>query len=54
MVVVIHSTEVKDFNQNIVWENVDGRIAAWLMNGVTVTSGAEIVGAGLGWTVTGD
>jgi hypothetical protein len=38
---------------DIVWQNADGSVAAWLMNATTMKSGAGILGAGTGWTVNG-
>jgi glucose/arabinose dehydrogenase len=37
---------------DLVLQNSDGRIAAWLMNGTTTTATANLIGAGAGWTVT--
>jgi mono/diheme cytochrome c family protein len=37
---------------DLVFQNADGRIAAWLMNGTAVTSSANLIGAGAGWSVT--
>jgi uncharacterized delta-60 repeat protein len=45
-----------DFDENakadLLWQHTDGRSAIWLMNGLAMTSGAEIIGAGTGWSVT--
>jgi FG-GAP-like repeat len=45
-----------DFNGNgmsdLLFQNTDGRQAIWLMNGAALTSSAEIIGAGSGWSVT--
>jgi outer membrane protein assembly factor BamB len=37
---------------DVVFQNSDGRIAAWLMNGTAVTATANLIGAGAGWSVT--
>jgi VCBS repeat protein len=37
---------------DLVWQHTDGRVAMWLMNGFSPTSGAEIIGPGTGWSVT--
>ena len=37
-----------DGKSDIVWQNDDGRIAVWLMNGTTMTCGGDILGAGTG------
>ncbi|APV50800.1 hypothetical protein BWI17_14555 [Betaproteobacteria bacterium GR16-43] len=39
-------------NADLLWRNTDGRQAIWLMDGITSTSMAEIIGAGTGWMVT--
>ena len=41
-----------DGSADIVWQHTDGTTAAWLMNGTAMTSGASIIGAGTGWSVT--
>jgi hypothetical protein len=40
-----------DAKGDIAWRNSDGRSALWLMNGTTVASSGEIMGAGTGWSV---
>src|SRR5205085_4180312 len=44
-----------DFNANgasdLLFQNVDGRQAIWLMNGTAPTATQEIIGAATGWTV---
>jgi alpha-tubulin suppressor-like RCC1 family protein len=40
-----------DGKADIVWTHADGRVAAWLMDGLTVAAGAEVVPAGSGWHV---
>jgi hypothetical protein len=42
-----------DGKADIVWENVDGRVAVWLMNGTAMSSGTGILNAGTGWSVSG-
>ena len=42
----------RDRNADIVWQNIDGSTAVWLMNGTTMTSGTGIVGVGTGWSVS--
>ncbi|APV50829.1 hypothetical protein BWI17_14715 [Betaproteobacteria bacterium GR16-43] len=37
---------------DLLWQHTDGRHAAWLMNGLTPTSTAEILAAASGWNVT--
>jgi hypothetical protein len=45
-----------DFNANgtadLVFQNADGRVAAWLMNGTSTAATANLIGAGTGWSVT--
>jgi hypothetical protein len=40
-----------DGKADIVWQNADGSVAAWLMNGTTMTSGLGILGPGTGWSI---
>jgi hypothetical protein len=40
-----------DGKADIVWQNVDGRVAVWLMNGTTMTASHGILGAATGWNV---
>jgi predicted outer membrane repeat protein len=37
---------------DLVFQNADGRVAAWLMNGSVITATSNLFGAGTGWTVT--
>jgi hypothetical protein len=37
---------------DLVFQNSDGRVAAWLMNGTAMTASANLIGAGSGWSVT--
>jgi hypothetical protein len=37
---------------DLVFQNLDGRIAAWTMNGVTPKATAQLISAGAGWSVT--
>jgi probable HAF family extracellular repeat protein len=37
---------------DLVLQNADGRVAAWLMDGTTTTASANLIGAGTGWMVT--
>ena len=45
-----------DFNgdgkPDLLWQNSDGRVGGWLMNGLASVSTAEILAGGSGWTVT--
>jgi hypothetical protein len=41
-----------DGKADIVWQNTDGRVAAWLMNGTATRSGGDILGSGSGWSVS--
>jgi hypothetical protein len=40
-----------DGKSDLVLQNSDGRIVAWLMNGTTTTATANLIGAGAGWSV---
>ncbi len=40
-----------DGKSDLVWQNGDGRIAAWVMNGLAATATAELAGAGSGYSV---
>jgi hypothetical protein len=42
-----------DGKADIVWENVDGTVAIWLMNGTAMSSGSGILGPGTGWSLSG-
>jgi hypothetical protein len=41
-----------DGKADLVFQNADGRIAAWLMNGTAIGATANLIGAGAGWSVT--
>jgi uncharacterized delta-60 repeat protein len=41
-----------DGRSDLLFQNTDGRIAAWLMNGTTPTATANLIPAGAGWSVT--
>jgi hypothetical protein len=41
-----------DGKADILWQNTDGRVAAWIMNGTTMSSGAGILAASTGWSVS--
>jgi FG-GAP-like repeat len=45
----------RDFNGDgkgdLLWENTDGEVAIWTMNGTAAISADEILGAGSGWSV---
>jgi outer membrane protein assembly factor BamB len=40
-----------DGSDAIMWRHTDGRAAAWLMDGTTMASGAELIGPGTDWQV---
>jgi hypothetical protein len=41
-----------DGKADILFQNADGRIAAWTQNGLATTGSANLIGAGGGWSVT--
>ena len=41
-----------DGRADILFQNSDGRIAAWTQDGTATTSSANLIGAGAGWSVT--
>ena len=41
-----------DGKSDILWKNTDGSAYGWLMNGTTITSGAYLVNAGTGWSIS--
>jgi len=50
------AARVNDFNgdskSDVLWKNTDGSAYGWLMNGTTITSGAYLVNAGTGWSIS--
>ncbi len=42
---------IGDGKADLLWQNVDGRAAIWLMNGSTPSATAQILNAGSGWSV---
>jgi hypothetical protein len=36
---------------DILWQNADGSVAIWLMDGLTLRIGAVVLGPGTGWSV---
>jgi hypothetical protein len=51
---ITHAPDLNgDGKADLVFHNADGRVAAWLMNGTAMTSGAELIGTGTGWGVSG-
>src|SRR4030095_3110349 len=40
-----------DGKSDIVWQHMDGSSAIWLMNGVAMSRGGNMLGAGTGWSV---
>ena len=54
---VVHSADFNgDRKKDLVWQHTDGSSALWLMDGLTPTSGAVVLGPATGWQViqTGD
>jgi YD repeat-containing protein len=49
-------THVGDLNgdgkTDILWRHDDGRVYAWLMDGITLVSGGQFMSAGSGWSIT--
>jgi hypothetical protein len=41
-----------DGKSDLVFQNTDGRIATWTMNGGSIMTTANLIGAGSGWSVT--
>jgi hypothetical protein len=41
-----------DGRSDLLFQNADGRIAAWTQNALSTTGSANLIGAGAGWTVT--
>ncbi|HEX4332106.1 MAG TPA: VCBS repeat-containing protein [Usitatibacter sp.] len=41
----------RDGMSDLVWQNADGRVAAWTMQGLSVAQAAELIAAGSGWSV---
>jgi hypothetical protein len=40
-----------DGNNDILWQNIDGSSAMWLMNGLSAIGGGVLLGPGTGWSV---
>jgi hypothetical protein len=41
-------------SSDLVWQNTDGRVAVWTMNGIATTASQEILGTGTGWSVAAE
>jgi glucose/arabinose dehydrogenase len=41
-----------DGKSDLLFQNADGRIAAWTMNGTAITASTNLIGAAAGWSVT--
>jgi hypothetical protein len=49
---VTHTTDLDgDGKADILFQHTDGRVFIYLMNGLSITAGAELLGAGSGWSV---